>query len=75
MQLSGKLKIIELLIGIKGVIFIDKTEELMCRALIIGEKYGQADKPTKIEVGRLMTRKRIVSKRKKSKKKKVYRYW
>ncbi|MDB1962378.1 hypothetical protein [Clostridium tertium] len=74
-QLSGKLKIIELVIGIKGVIVIDKTEELMCRALIIGEKYGQADKPTKIEVGRLMTSKRRAPKRKKSKKKKAYRYY
>lgn len=57
------------------MIVIDKTEELMCRALIIGEKYGQADKPTKIEVGRLMTSKRRVPKRKNSKKKKAYRYY
>ncbi|MGY5237624.1 hypothetical protein [Clostridium tertium] len=57
------------------MIEIDKTEELICRVLIIGEKYGQADKPTKIEVGRLMTSKRRVSKRKKSKKKKAYRYY
>lgn len=49
---------------------IDKTEELIRRALIIGEKYGQADKPTKIEVGKLMTGKRRVTKRKKNKKKK-----
>ena len=70
MQLIGKLKIIELLIGIKGVIFIDKTEELIRRAVIIGEKYGQADKSTKIEVGKLMTGKRRVTKRKKNKKKK-----
>ena len=49
---------------------IDKTEELICRALIIGEKYVQADKPTKVEVGKLMTGKRRVTKRKKSKKKK-----
>ncbi|MDU1313261.1 MAG: hypothetical protein E6940_04275 [Clostridium septicum] len=57
------------------MIFIDKTEELMCRALIIGEKYGQADKPTKIEVGELITGKRIVSKRMGNKKKKAYRYY
>ena len=57
------------------MIEIDKTEELICRALIIGEKYGQADKPTKIEVGRLMMSKRRVPKRKKGKKKKAYRYY
>lgn len=51
------------------MIHIDKTEELMCRALIIGEKYGQADKPTKVEVGKLMTSNRRI-KRKKYKKKK-----
>ena len=54
------------------MIFIDKTEELMCRALIIGEKYKEVDKPIKIEVGELMTNKRRVYKRKK--KKKTYRY-
>ncbi len=74
MQLNGKVKTIELVIGIKGVIHIDKTEELICRALIIGEKYGQADKQTKIEVGRLMTSKRRVPKRKRYKKKNAYRY-
>lgn len=52
------------------MIDIGKTEELIYKALIIGEKYGQADKPTKIEVGKLMTRKRRVPKRKKGKKKK-----
>lgn len=57
------------------MIHIDNTKELITRALIIGEKYGQADKPTKIEVGRLMTSKRRVTKRKKSKKKKAYRYY
>ena len=40
------------------MIKIDKTKELIYKALIIGEKYGQADKPTKIEVGKLMTSKR-----------------
>ena len=40
---------------------IDKTEELIRRALIIGEKYVQADKPTKVEVGKLMTGKRRVT--------------
>ena len=74
MQLNGKLKTIELVIGIKGVIFIDKTEELMCRALIIGEKYVQADKPTKIEVGKLMTSNRRVKKRG-IKRKNAYRYY
>jgi hypothetical protein len=55
--------------------YIDKTEELMYRALLIGEKYSKSDKPTKIEVGELMTSKRRVNKRKKSKKKKAYRYY
>lgn len=54
---------------------IDKTEELIRRALIIGEKYVQADKPTKVEVGKLMTGKSRVAKRKKIKKKKAYRYY
>ena len=49
------------------MIKIDKTEELIRRALIIGEKYGQADKPTKVKVGKLMTGKRRVTKRKKNK--------
>jgi len=57
------------------VIHIDKTEELINKALSIGEKYGQADKPTKIEVGKLMTSKRRVPRRKKIKKKKAYRYY
>ena len=52
------------------MIFIDKTKELICRVLLIGEEYSKADKPTKIEVGELMTRKRKVYKRKK----KTYRY-
>ena len=47
----------------------------MYRALLIGEKYSKSDKPTKIEVGELMTSKRRVNKRKKSKKKKAYRYY
>ena len=54
---------------------IDNTEELIRRALIIGEKYVQADKPTKVEVGKLMTGKSRVAKRKKIKKKKAYRYY
>lgn len=48
------------------VIKIDKTEELIRRALIIGEKYVQADKPTKIEVGKIMLGKRRKFKKKKS---------
>ncbi|WP_159426799.1 hypothetical protein [Clostridium nigeriense] len=47
------------------MIFIDKTQELICRALIIGDKYSKADKPTKIEVGELMTGERRIYKRKK----------
>ena len=56
MQLSGKLQTIELVIGIKEAIIIDKTQELMCRALLIGEEYSKADKPIKIEVGEITTR-------------------
>jgi hypothetical protein len=55
--------------------YIDKTEELIIKALTIGEKYSKADKPTKIEVGELMTSKRRINRRKKSKKKKAYRYY
>ncbi|WP_195954458.1 hypothetical protein [Clostridium tertium] len=54
------------------MISIDKTEELIYKALLIGEQYSKADKPTKIEVGELMTSKRRIYKRKK--KKKTYRY-
>lgn len=44
----------------------------MYRVLRIGEEYGQADRPTKIEVGKLMTnRRRVVLKV--NKKKKTYR--
>ena len=57
------------------VVKIDKTKELIYKALSIGEKYGQADKAAKIEVGKLMTSKRRATKRKKIKKKKAYRYW
>lgn len=54
------------------MILIDKTKELMYRVLRIGEEYGQADRPTKIEVGKLMTnRRRVVLKV--NKKKKTYR--
>lgn len=47
---------------------MDKSTELMCRVLLIGEKYSQSDQLTKIEVGELMTKKRRVYKRKKNKK-------
>ena len=46
------------------------NEELVNKVLEIGKKYKSADKPTKVEVGKLMTGKRRVTKRKKSKKKK-----
>jgi DNA-directed RNA polymerase subunit K/omega len=48
------------------VIFIDKTKELICRALIIGEKYSKSDKPTKIAVGEVMLGKIKVNKKKKT---------
>lgn len=46
------------------------NEELANKVLEIGKKYKTADKPTKIEVGKLMAGKRRVTKRKKNKKKK-----
>ena len=46
------------------------NEELANKVLEIGKKYKSADKPTKVEVGKLMTGKRRVTKRKTSKKKK-----
>ena len=42
------------------------NEELGNRVLEIGKKYKNADKPKKIEVGKLMTSKRRVTKRKKN---------
>lgn len=44
---------------------MDKGTELTFRVSEIGIKYGQADKPTKIEVGKIMTGKRRVSRKKK----------
>ena len=44
---------------------MDKVIELMNRVLEIGEKYKLADKPTKIEVGRIMIGKRKNDKNKK----------
>ena len=44
------------------------SEELENKVLEIGEKYKNADKPTKIEVGKIM-----LGKRRKFKKKKAYR--
>ena len=49
------------------------NEELANKVLEIGKKYKSADKPTKVEVGKLMTGKRRVTKR--NKKKKAYRYY
>ena len=57
------------------MINIGKTEELIYKALIIGEKYVQADKPTKIQVGKLMTSNRRVKKRGIKRKKNAYRYY
>lgn len=47
------------------------NEELANKVLEIGKKYKNADKPTKVEVGKLMTGKRRATKR--NKKKKAYR--
>ena len=44
------------------------SEELENKVLEIGEKYKNADKPTKIKVGKIM-----LGKRRKFKKKKAYR--
>ncbi|WP_368262764.1 hypothetical protein [Clostridium disporicum] len=41
------------------------NEELANKVLEIGKKYKSADKPTKVEVGKLMTGKRRATKRKK----------
>ena len=43
------------------------NEELANKVLEIGKKYKNADKPTKVEVGKLMTGKSRVTKRKKNK--------
>ncbi|MDB2122844.1 hypothetical protein [Clostridium paraputrificum] len=51
------------------VVEIDKESKLIDKALELGVKYGQADKPTKIEVGKLMTGNRRI-KRNRGKKKK-----
>ncbi|WP_349818188.1 MULTISPECIES: hypothetical protein [Clostridium] len=52
------------------MIVIDKIDELENKVLEIGKKYKNADKPTKIEVGKIM-----LGKRRKFKKKKAYRYY
>lgn len=44
---------------------MDKVIDLMNKVLEIGEKYKLADKPTKIEVGRMMIGKRKNNKNKK----------
>ncbi|MEN8078214.1 hypothetical protein ABFP60_14705 [Clostridioides difficile] len=46
------------------------SEELKSKVLEISKKYKNADKPTKIEVGKI-----ILGKRRKFKKKKAYRYY
>ncbi|MDU2674153.1 MAG: hypothetical protein E7C49_19415 [Clostridium sp.] len=43
------------------------NEKLANKVLEIGKKYKTADKPTKVEVGKLMTGKSRVTKRKKNK--------
>lgn len=45
------------------------NEELANKVLEIGKKYKIADKPTKVEVGKLMTGKSRAAKRNKKKKK------
>lgn len=42
------------------------NDELESRVLEIGKKYKNADKPIKIEVGKIMTSKRRITKRKKN---------
>ncbi|MFR7994361.1 MAG: hypothetical protein ACLU6S_06150 [Clostridium sp.] len=42
------------------------NDELESRVLEIGKKYKKADKPIKIEVGKIMTSKRRITKRKKN---------
>lgn len=48
----------------------NNNDELESRVLEIGKKYKNADKPIKIEVGKIM-----LGKRRKFKKKKAYRYY
>jgi len=48
------------------VIVIDKIDELENKVLEIGKKYKKSDKPTKIEVGKIMLGKRRKFKKKKS---------
>lgn len=45
---------------------MDKATELMIRVLLIGEKYRESNKKTKIEVGELMTKNRTIIKKKKT---------
>lgn len=42
------------------------NDELENRVLEIGKKYKNADKPIKIELGKIMTSKRRITKRKKN---------
>ncbi len=48
------------------MIVIDKIDELENKVLDIGKKYKDADKPTKIEVGKIILGKRRKFKKKKS---------
>lgn len=48
---------------------MDKENELMIKALEIKVKYGEAAKPKKIEVGEVMTGKRIFNYKRKRKNK------
>ena len=48
------------------MIVIDKIDELENKVLEIGKKYKDADKPTKIEVGKIILGKRRKFKKKKS---------
>ena len=51
------------------MIVIDKEQQLKDKALELGERYREADKPVRIEVGKLMSgQRRIYSKRKRKKK-------
>lgn len=48
---------------------MDNTRDLMMKALEIKVKYGEAAKPKKIEVGEVMTGKRIFNYKRKRKNK------
>ena len=48
------------------MIVIDKIDELENKVVEIGKKYKDADKPTKIEVGKIILGKRRKFKKKKS---------